>query len=100
MPASINNDLPASDMSIGADSALNSITTNVDKIKHSAAGQHQCSVVEVMGDDCGFLALMAGLTTGAELVYLPEVGYLARGAARRSRGDCARASRSENAAGS
>ncbi len=74
VPASINNDVPASDISIGSDSALNSIVTDVDKIKDSADTAHRCFIVEVMGHDCGYLALMAGLTTGAEQVYLPEEG--------------------------
>jgi 6-phosphofructokinase 1 len=74
VPASINNDLPASDMSIGADTALNSIVSDVDKIKASAVGSHRCFLVEVMGRDCGFLALMGGMATGAEQVYLPEEG--------------------------
>jgi 6-phosphofructokinase 1 len=74
VPASINNDLPATDLSIGADSALNSITTDVDKIKQSAVASQRCFVVEVMGRDCGYLALMSGLATGAEQVYLPEEG--------------------------
>jgi 6-phosphofructokinase 1 len=74
LPASINNDLPGSQLSIGADTALNSITTNVDKIKESAVASRRCFVVEVMGHDCGYLALMAGLATGAERVYLPEEG--------------------------
>ena len=50
VPASINNDLPASDLSIGADTALNSIVTDVDKIKQSAVASHRCFVVEVMGE--------------------------------------------------
>ena len=74
VPASINNDLPASDLSIGADTALNSIVTDVDKIKQSAVASHRCFVVEVMGERCGFLALMGGMATGAERVYLPEEG--------------------------
>ena len=74
IPASINNNLPGTDLSIGADTALNSITTDVDKIKQSAVASHRCFVVEVMGRDCGYLALMGGLATGAERVYLPEEG--------------------------
>ena len=74
IPASINNNLPGSDLSIGADTALNSITTDVDKIKQSAVALHRCFVVEVMGHDCGYLALIGGLATGAERVYLPEEG--------------------------
>jgi 6-phosphofructokinase 1 len=74
LPASINNDLPGSELSIGADTALNNIVGDVDKIKQSAVASRRCFVVEVMGRDCGYLALMSGLATGAERVYLPEEG--------------------------
>jgi 6-phosphofructokinase 1 len=74
LPASINNDLPASELSIGSDTALNSIVGDVDKIKQSAVASRRCFVVEVMGRDCGYLTLMGGLSTGAERVYLPEEG--------------------------
>ncbi|MEP7187744.1 MAG: 6-phosphofructokinase [Roseiflexaceae bacterium] len=74
LPASIDNNLPGSELSIGTDTALNSIIDAVDKIKQSAVASHRCSVVEVMGSDCGYLALMSGLATGAERVYLPEEG--------------------------
>ncbi len=72
LPASIDNNLPRSQLSIGADSALNSIIADVDKIKQSAVAARRCFVVEVMGGDCGYLALISGLSTGAERVYLPE----------------------------
>jgi 6-phosphofructokinase 1 len=74
LPASINNDLPGSELSIGADTALNSIVRDVDKIKQSAVAAGRCFVVEVMGYDSGYLALVGGLATGAEQVYLPEDG--------------------------
>lgn len=74
LPASIDNNLPGSQLSIGADTALNSIIGNVDKIKQSAVASRRCFVVEVMGGDCGYLALIGGLATGAERVYLPEEG--------------------------
>jgi 6-phosphofructokinase 1 len=74
LPATINNDLPATELSIGADTALNSIVADVDKIKQSAVASLRCFVVEVMGRDCGYLALMSALATGAERVYLPEEG--------------------------
>jgi 6-phosphofructokinase 1 len=74
LPASINNDLPGSELSVGADTALNSIVKDVDKIKQSAVAARRSFVVEVMGRDCGYLALMSGLATGAERVYLPEDG--------------------------
>jgi 6-phosphofructokinase 1 len=74
LPATINNNLPGSELSIGADTALNSIVAAVDKIKQSAVASQRCFVVEVMGHYCGYLALMSGLATGAERVYLHEEG--------------------------
>jgi 6-phosphofructokinase 1 len=74
LPASINNNLPGSEFSIGADTALNNIVDAVDKIKQSAVATRRCFVVEVMGHWCGYLALMSGLATGAEHFYLPEDG--------------------------
>ena len=74
IPASINNNLPGSELSIGADTALNSIVEVVDKIKQSAVAFNRCFVVEVMGRYCGYLALMSAIATGAERVYLHEEG--------------------------
>ena len=74
LPATINNNLPGSELSIGADTALNSIVWAVDKIKQSAVATQRAFVVEVMGRYCGYLALMSGLATGAERVYLHEEG--------------------------
>jgi 6-phosphofructokinase 1 len=74
IPASIDNNLPGSEYSLGSDTALNCIMENVDRIKQSAVASHRCFVVEVMGRDCGYLALMAGISTGAERVYIPEEG--------------------------
>ncbi|GIL08574.1 MAG: 6-phosphofructokinase [Chloroflexota bacterium] len=74
LPASINNNLPGSEYSIGCDTALNNIVENVDKIKQSAVASRRCFVVEVMGRYCGYLALTSALATGAERVYLHEEG--------------------------
>jgi 6-phosphofructokinase 1 len=74
VPASINNNLPGSELSIGSDSALNNIVGAVDKIKTSAVASQRCFVVEVMGRRCGYLALLGGLATGAERVYMHEDG--------------------------
>ncbi len=74
IPASINNNLPGSELSIGADTALNSIVEVVDKIKQSAVALNRCFIVEVMGRYCGYLALMSAIATGAERVYLHEEG--------------------------
>jgi len=74
LPASIDNNLPGSELSIGADTALNNIVDAVDKIKQSAVASSRTFVVEVMGRYCGYLALMSGLATGAERVYIHEEG--------------------------
>ncbi|HEU5013228.1 MAG TPA: 6-phosphofructokinase [Roseiflexaceae bacterium] len=74
MPVSIDNNLPGSELSIGADTALNNIVEALDKIKQSAVAARRCFIVEVMGRNCGYLALMSGLASGAERVYLPEEG--------------------------
>jgi 6-phosphofructokinase 1 len=74
LPATINNNLPGSELSIGADTALNNITGAVDKIKDSAVAQNRVFVVEVMGRSCGYLAVMGGMATGAERVYTNEEG--------------------------
>ena len=74
LPATIDNNLPGSELSVGADTALNSIVEAVDKIKQSAVATRRAFVVEVMGRYCGYLTLMSGLATGAERVYLHEEG--------------------------
>lgn len=74
VPTTIDNDLPATELSIGADTALNSIVEAVDKIKQSAVASRRVFVVEVMGGRCGYLALMSALASGAERVYLAEEG--------------------------
>jgi 6-phosphofructokinase 1 len=74
LPATINNNMPGAELSIGADTALNNIVEAVDKIKQSGGALHRCFVVEVMGRYCGYLALLSGLATGAERVYLHEEG--------------------------
>ncbi len=74
LPATINNNLPATELSVGVDTALNSIISAVDKIKQSAVASQRAFFVEVMGYYCGYLALMSALATGAERVYLHEEG--------------------------
>lgn len=74
LPASINNDLPGTELSIGADTAVNNILEAIDKLKQSAGAERRCFIVEVMGRYCGYLALMGGLVTGAEQIYLHEEG--------------------------
>lgn len=78
LPATIDNNLPGTELSVGADTALNNIVGVVDKIKQSAVAERRCYVVEVMGRQCGYLALMSGLATGAERVYTHEEGITLR----------------------
>lgn len=72
LPAAIDNNLPGAELSLGADTALNSIVEAADKIKQSAVAWRRAFIVEVMGAWCGYLASAAGLATGAERVYLHE----------------------------
>ena len=74
LPTSIDNNLPGSELSVGADTALNVIVEALDRIKQSATAARRCFVVETMGRFCGYLALMSGLAGGAERVYLHEEG--------------------------
>lgn len=74
VPASIDNNLPGSELAIGADTALNNIVDSIDRIKQSASATRRCFVVETMGRWCGYLSLMGGLAAGAERIYLHEEG--------------------------
>lgn len=82
IPASINNNLPGTDFTIGADSALNNIVSALDKIKDTAGANRRAFIVEVMGWHSGYLALMAALASGAEQAYLPEEGVNLQGLMR------------------
>jgi len=69
---SIDNDMFGTDMTIGADTALHRITEAVDAITSTAASHQRTFVVKVMGRNCGYLALMSALATGADWVLIPE----------------------------
>ncbi|XP_029357139.1 phosphofructokinase, muscle b isoform X4 [Echeneis naucrates] len=73
VPATVSNNVPGSDFSIGTDTALNTITMTCDRIKQSAAGtKRRVFIVETMGGYCGYLATMAGLASGADAAYIYE----------------------------
>ncbi|KAM9177123.1 ATP-dependent 6-phosphofructokinase, muscle type [Mergus octosetaceus] len=73
IPATVSNNVPGSDFSIGADTALNTITTTCDRIKQSAAGtKRRVFIIETMGGYCGYLATLAGLAGGADAAYIYE----------------------------
>lgn len=69
---SIDNDMAGTDSTIGAYSALERITEMVDYIDETAKSHSRAFVVEVMGRHCGWLALMAGIATGADYIFIPE----------------------------
>ncbi|KAJ0022654.1 hypothetical protein NQD34_014788 [Periophthalmus magnuspinnatus] len=73
VPATVSNNVPGSDLSIGADTALNAITTTCDRIKQSASGtKRRVFIIETMGGYCGYLASVGGLASGAEAAYIYE----------------------------
>jgi 6-phosphofructokinase 1 len=71
--STIDNDLWGSDITIGVDTALNVALEAIDRLKTTASSHNRAFLVEVMGRDCGYLALMAGIAGGAEAVVIPEV---------------------------
>jgi 6-phosphofructokinase 1 len=74
LPATIDNNLPSSELSVGADSALNLIVDSIDRVRQAGTASRRAFVVETMGGYCGYLALMGGLSGGAVRVYLHEEG--------------------------
>ncbi|XP_072306598.1 ATP-dependent 6-phosphofructokinase, platelet type isoform X1 [Eucyclogobius newberryi] len=73
VPATVSNNVPGSDLSIGADTALNAITTTCDRIKQSASGtKRRVFIIETMGGYCGYLASVGGLASGADAAYIYE----------------------------
>ncbi|MBT4003852.1 MAG: ATP-dependent 6-phosphofructokinase, partial [Chloroflexi bacterium] len=73
VPASIDNDIWGTNMSIGVDTALNTILVAIDNLRDTASSHNRAFLVEVMGRGCGYLAAMAGIIGGAEMILLPEV---------------------------
>ena len=71
--STIDNDLCGTEMSIGVDTAVNIALESIDRLKVTASSHHRAFLVEVMGRNCGYLALVAGITGGAEVVVIPEV---------------------------
>lgn len=71
--STIDNDLYGSDITIGVDTALNVALESIDRLRNTAIAHRRAFLVEVMGRNSGYLALMAGLAGGAEAVCLPEV---------------------------
>ncbi|XP_073687294.1 ATP-dependent 6-phosphofructokinase, platelet type isoform X4 [Garra rufa] len=76
VPATVSNNVPGSDLSIGADTALNAITDTCDRIKQSASGtKRRVFIIETMGGYCGYLASVGGLAAGADAAYIFEESF-------------------------
>jgi phosphofructokinase-like protein len=73
VPKTIDNDLSATELTFGFDTALHTVTDAIDKIHTTAASHHRVMVVEVMGRDCGWIALAGGIAGGAHIILIPEI---------------------------
>jgi 6-phosphofructokinase 1 len=74
VPASIDNDLALTGLAIGVDTAMNTIVEACDKIADTATAHDRTFIVEVMGRDCGYLAMTSAIAVGADLALFPEAG--------------------------
>ncbi len=75
VPKTIDNDLSATDVTFGFDTALHTCTDAIDKLFSTAESHHRVMVVEVMGRDAGWIALEAGLAGGAHVILIPEIPF-------------------------
>ena len=75
VPGTIDNDITATDYTIGFDTAMNTVLASLDKVKDTCESHARLAVVEVMGRDCGQIALMTGIAAGAIAVVIPEMDF-------------------------
>src|SRR3984893_11902829 len=75
VPQPIDNDLSATEVTFGFDTALHTVTDAIDKIHTTAASHHRVMVVEVMGRDCSWLSREAGAAGGAPVILIPEIPF-------------------------
>jgi 6-phosphofructokinase 1 len=75
LPGTIDNDLAYTDFTIGFDTAVNTVLDAINKLRDTSTSHERVSIVEVMGRNCGDIALYSGLAGGAENIILPEKGY-------------------------
>ncbi len=74
IPGTIDNDLAGADFTLGFDSAVNTAIENIDKIRDTAESHNRIFLIEVMGRDCGYIAINSGLGVGADAILVPESG--------------------------
>jgi 6-phosphofructokinase 1 len=75
LPGTIDNDISSTDYTIGFFTALQTVVDSIDKLRDTSMSHKRCSVVEVMGRNCGDLALYAGIAAGSEFLVTPESGF-------------------------
>lgn len=75
IPGTIDNDLPYTDYTLGFDTTLNTVLDAINKLRDTSTSHERVSIIEVMGRDCGDIALYSGIAGGAEAVLVPEKGY-------------------------
>ncbi len=75
IPATIDNDIFGTDYCLGVDTSLNIIREAIDAIRDTSASFRRACVVETMGRDCGYLAVVSAITSGAEVCIVPELAY-------------------------
>jgi ATP-dependent phosphofructokinase / diphosphate-dependent phosphofructokinase len=78
VPKTIDNDLSATEITFGFDTALHTFSDAIDKI-HTTASHHRVMVVEVMGRDCGWIGLAGGIAGGAHVILIPEIPFSIHG---------------------
>ncbi len=75
IPGTIDNDIVSTDYTIGFDTALNTAVEAIDKVRDTSSSHNRCTVVELMGRDCGDLTIHASIATGADIVITKETGF-------------------------
>ena len=75
IPSTIDNDIAGTEYCLGVDTALNTIKVAIDSIRDTASSFGRAFVIEAMGRECGYLALVSALTSGAEMCLIPEIPY-------------------------
>ena len=72
IPGSIDNDMPGTEICIGVDTAINTAVEAIDRLRETASAHQRAMIVEVMGRHSGYIAVMSGIATGAEMIITPE----------------------------
>ncbi|MEC9485679.1 MAG: 6-phosphofructokinase [Candidatus Izemoplasma sp.] len=75
LPGTIDNDISSTDYTIGFFTSLQTVVDSIDKLRDTSMSHQRCSIVEVMGRNCGDLALYAGIAGGSEYIVTPETGF-------------------------